>query len=124
LAFDASGNLFAANARPSTISKITSGGLMSVFSSGPPLDAPANLAFDASGDLFVANYNTNSILRITPSGVVSTFASSGLLDGPSGLVIQPVPSPVPEIDPNSLGSVLTLVLGSLGLLERRRLKAA
>ncbi len=31
-------------------------------------------------------------------------------------------SPVPEIDPNSLGSVLALVLGSLGLLERRRLK--
>ena len=34
------------------------------------------------------------------------------------------PSFVPEIDPNSLGSVLALVLGSLGLLERRRLKAA
>ena len=31
---------------------------------------------------------------------------------------------VPEIDPSSLGSVLALVLGSLGLLERRRLKAA
>jgi sulfatase modifying factor 1 len=37
---------------------------------------------------------------------------------------SPVASPVPEIDPNSLGSVLALVLGSLGLLERRRLKAA
>ncbi len=36
----------------------------------------------------------------------------------------PEPSSVPEIDPNSLGSVLALVLGSLGLLERRRLKAA
>jgi formylglycine-generating enzyme len=34
------------------------------------------------------------------------------------------PSAVPEIDPNRLGSVLALVLGSLGLLERRRLKAA
>jgi hypothetical protein len=34
------------------------------------------------------------------------------------------PSAVPEIDPNSLGSVLALVMGSLGLLERRRLKAA
>jgi formylglycine-generating enzyme required for sulfatase activity len=34
------------------------------------------------------------------------------------------PSSVPEIDPSSLGSVLALVLGSLGLLERRRLKAA
>ena len=34
------------------------------------------------------------------------------------------PSSVPEIDPSSLGSVLALVLGSLGLLERRRLNAA
>jgi formylglycine-generating enzyme len=37
----------------------------------------------------------------------------------------PVAGPaVPEIDPNSLGSVLALVLGSLGLVERRRLKMA
>ena len=34
------------------------------------------------------------------------------------------PSAVPEIDPNSIGSVLALVMGALGLLERRRLKAA
>lgn len=34
------------------------------------------------------------------------------------------PSSVPEIDPNSLGSVLALVVGSLALLERRRLKSA
>ena len=31
---------------------------------------------------------------------------------------------VPEIDPNSIGSVLALVAGALGLLERRRLTAA
>ena len=37
---------------------------------------------------------------------------------------SPVASSVPEIDPNSIGSVLALVLGSLALLERRRLKAA
>jgi hypothetical protein len=33
-------------------------------------------------------------------------------------------SPVPEIDPAGMGSVLALVTGALGLLERRRLKAA
>jgi len=32
------------------------------------------------------------------------------------------PSAVPEIDPNSIGSVLALVMGSLGLLERRRVR--
>ena len=31
---------------------------------------------------------------------------------------------VPEIDPASFGSALAMLLGSLGLLERRRLKAA
>ena len=32
-------------------------------------------------------------------------------------------APVPEIDPAGMGSVLALVTGALGLLERRRLKA-
>ena len=32
-------------------------------------------------------------------------------------------TPVPEIDPNGVGSVLALVSGALGLLERRRLTA-
>jgi len=41
------------------------------------------------------------------------FAISGSAQGSAA---------VPEIDPSSLGSVLALVLGSLGLLERRRLK--
>lgn len=34
------------------------------------------------------------------------------------------PSAVPEIDPTGMGSVLAVVAGALGLLERRRLKAA
>ena len=33
------------------------------------------------------------------------------------------PAPVPEIDPAGMGSVLALVTGALGLLERRRMKA-
>jgi hypothetical protein len=35
-----------------------------------------------------------------------------------------VPGAVPEIDPAGIGSVLALVTGALGLLERRRLKTA
>jgi hypothetical protein len=34
------------------------------------------------------------------------------------------PSSVPEIDPASAGSVLSLVMGSLAMLERRRLRRA
>jgi hypothetical protein len=33
-------------------------------------------------------------------------------------------APVPEIDPAAMGSVIALISGSLGLLERRRLKAS
>ena len=35
-----------------------------------------------------------------------------------------VASAVPEIDPAGIGSVLALVTGALGLIERRRLKVA
>jgi hypothetical protein len=42
----------------------------------------------------------------------------------NSLAISYSPATVPEFNPNRLGSVLALVLGSLGLLERRRLKAA
>jgi hypothetical protein len=59
------------------------------------------------------------------SGISYGFPADG--GGTYSMEIQvavPEPSAVPEIDPNSLGSVLALVLGSLGLLERRRLKPA
>jgi sulfatase modifying factor 1 len=65
---------------------------------------------------------------ISPYGLSSSY---GFSDDPSSesydvgfRLASPAASSVPEIDPNSLGSVLALVLGSLGLLERRRLKAA
>ena len=38
------------------------------------------------------------------------------------LIVQGAPTSVPEIDPAGMGSVLALVTGALGLLERRRLK--
>ena len=56
----------------------------------------------------------------------SSFAASAGFSNFTFRLASPASSPsaVPEIDPTSLGSVLALVLGSLGLLERRRLKAA
>jgi hypothetical protein len=62
-----------------------------------------------------ATYYTDiGLLNITfGTSQVATFTVSG-----------GSPSSVPEIDPNSLGSILALVAGALGLLERHRLKAA
>ena len=60
------------------------------------------------------------------------LASSGLTTAPPSFegfygfrLASPVSSSaVPEIDPTGMGSVLALVAGALGLLERRRLRAA
>ena len=72
-------------------------------------------SFLGSGSLATNDFNTN----------VGLFVVSDSTDqGAAFTVSDASPSSVPEIDPNSLGSVLALVLGSLGLLERRRLKAA
>ena len=55
--------------------------------------------------------------------VMGTFADkASIVQSGNSLLLQIGASAVPEIDPNSLGSVLALVLGSLGQLERRRLK--
>ena len=103
--------------------------------------ASAYEAFDMSGNVTEWNDLTGAAdsTRGHRGGawnqfVVSNLASSGRsTDDPANELFNrgfrlasPVsgPSAVPEIDPNSLGSVLALVLGSLGLLERRRLKAA
>jgi formylglycine-generating enzyme required for sulfatase activity len=97
-------------------------------------------AFDMSGNVFEWNDLTgaagssrgqrggdyiNGAFRLSSSSRYRPDPS----DGGGGIgfrLASPVSSPsaVPEIDPNSLGSVLALVLGSLGLLECRRLKAA
>jgi hypothetical protein len=61
--------------------------------------------------------NTGSVTQI------ATISGVGLGTRFYGAAIASVPDPVPEIDPAGMGSVLALVTGALGLLERRRLKA-
>jgi len=68
----------------------------------------------------------------TASGTTQSFTLTGSaghdpnFDFPmiSGLQVRTASAPVPEIGPAGLGSVLALVTGALGLLERRRKRAA
>ena len=85
LAFDGSGNLYAADAGGS-IFEFTPAGVKTTFATG--VIGVIGLAFDSSGNLYAANsnFNSNSILEFTPAGVQTTFASG--LNGPYGLAFD------------------------------------
>jgi formylglycine-generating enzyme required for sulfatase activity len=67
--------------------------------------------FGDASDLSSTYRSTSDLSNERPS---LGFRLASPLSGPSG---------VPEIDPAGVGSVLALVTGALGLLERRRMKA-
>jgi len=60
----------------------------------------------------------------SPPTTTYTWGSGGTSETIRVLFGAPTPSGVPEIDPAGMGSVLGLVCGALGLLERRRVRVA
>ena len=86
-----------------------------VFGSGLYIDLQS--PFSGSGIQAASTNDLNTNVGLLVVSAFADRASTFTVSGGS-------PSSVPEIDPNSIGSVLALVLGALGLLERRRLKAA
>jgi hypothetical protein len=100
---------------------------------------------DVSDTLSIANSTLDVTVGVPDTGLAYIIAQYGTLLGEFA-TITGLPSaswyvdynylslnqiaivsnavPVPEIDPASFGSGLAMLLGSLGLLERRRLKAA
>ena len=83
LAFDSSGNLFAADQNGGLVYKFTPDGNRTIFAS---VNTPEGLAFDHSGNLFVTDYFTGYIWEYTPDGKGSIFASG--LSGPHGLAFD------------------------------------
>jgi len=86
------------------------------FALGATLPNPAEYLAGYAGSYSVTGdpiefFATNFISAI-PLSLKATFT-------PTSVSI----APVPEIDPAGMGSVLALVTGALGLLERRRLKS-
>ena len=93
-----------------------------LYSNETPADTATgltNVSFDLSGFTGVGATDFRFYIYTPDTGRYMDFQNIQF-----NSTAVPEPSAVPEIDPNSLGSVLALVLGSLGLLERRRLKAA
>jgi len=92
LAFDSSGNLFAADHSAEKIFKFTPDGRRSVFVSGIRLSEGNGLACDAVDNLFVLSpsgeYHVGgTILKFSPDGTQSTFATD--LGLPYSLAIDP-----------------------------------
>ena len=79
LAFDASGDLFVANAIGETVSEFAPGSTApSATLTG--LNDPIALAFDARGDLFVANRRANTVSEFAPGSTTPTATLYGLND--------------------------------------------
>jgi sugar lactone lactonase YvrE len=106
LAFDAAGNLYAANFSGNNIEKFTPGGVGSVFASN--FNHPFGLAFDSAGNLYSENNSDgagSTIWRFTPQGVISVFATR-LTVGPRGLAFDSqgnLYAAISELDPNIAG---------------------
>ena len=88
VAFDGSGNLYAADANTDQISKVTSGGAVSLFADLPVSSSPFGLAFDSGGDLYVAESTLLQIVKITSGGAVSLFATLSANSVPQGLAFD------------------------------------
>ena len=88
LAFDSSGNLYAANAGGDTISKFDStGSFQSTIGSGN-LNTPTGLAFDSSGNLYAANLGANTISKFDSTGIFQSTIGSGNLNSSFGLAVD------------------------------------
>lgn len=101
LAFDSTGNLYAAvddflgDSNDQTIYKFAPGGTRTVFVGGPSAFAagayPTGLTFDNNGNLFVSTQcfcdsGIDTIVKFTPTDVGSTFATG--LTNPRGLAFD------------------------------------
>ena len=93
LAFDSTGDLFAADSGDQTIFEFTKAGMSSVFA-GPSdfltNEGPIGLAFNSAGNLFAAAVDGSGngrILGFAPNGMEMIFAT-GLTNNPRGLAFD------------------------------------
>jgi hypothetical protein len=113
LAFDSAGNLYATDPDANLITKITPGGVSSVFAN-TGLSYPAGLAFDSAGNLYAANVNGNNITKFSATGTdLGVFAGSGgscpyglAFDSTGNLyVANNCSGEIVKITPGAIGSV-------------------
>ena len=91
IVFDASNNLYIADAYNHSIRKVTPGGLITTFAGnqrygfsgdgGPATQAsmeyPQSVVFDATGNAYILEESGQRIRRVTPGGIISSVAGTG-----------------------------------------------
>jgi sugar lactone lactonase YvrE len=86
-AFDSQGNLFQANIRGNTISRIGPDGTSRLFTRQAIL-SPVGIAIDKTDTLFVCNCGDSSIIRVTKEGKGKRLVRSPLLQCPNGITLD------------------------------------
>lgn len=75
IAVDVFGNVYTANTRANTVTKITPSGRASTL--GSTGKAPRGIAVDSSGNVYTSNLGANTVTKITPSGASSVLGTTG-----------------------------------------------
>ncbi len=89
MAFDASGNLWAASAGSAGISKFTMAGTPATSSpfTASSLTSPAALAIDGSSNVWVAN-SSGSVVMLSNAGAVLATTTDSSISGATGIAID------------------------------------
>ena len=85
IAVDAFGNVYTANTRANTVTKITPKGKSSTL--GTTGKKPRGIAVDASGNVYTSNLGADTVTKITPAGVSTELGITG--DKPIGIAVDP-----------------------------------
>lgn len=75
IAIDAFGNVYTANSRANTVTKISPAGKAKTL--GTTGQTPRGIAVDEDGNVYTSNLKSNNVTKITPDGVSTTLGSTG-----------------------------------------------
>lgn len=75
IAVDVFGNVYTANSRANTVTKITPAGRATTL--GSTGKTPRGIAVDSNGNVYTSNLGSNSVTKITPGGVSTVLGTTG-----------------------------------------------
>lgn len=75
IAVDAMGNVYTANSRANTVTKIDANGKATQL--GTTGQTPRGIAVDGAGNVYTSNLGDGTVTKITPSGTSSTLGTTG-----------------------------------------------